>query len=237
MPAATRSEDTARLAAVAQGERRLTAIMFTDVVGYAALMGRDEKLAIASVEQSRALIKARVEAHAGRFLDYEGDGTLSTFASAVEAVAAATEIREAAIDLKLRIGVHVGDVIETGDQIMGDGVNVAARICALADSGQVHVSDTVYDQVRNQSGMQARCVGTPAMENVSRAMVVWSIGESDAQTGSAAGVSRASGKGRGFASASSVQRPLRRPALLAAGLALAAAKMCSPICSRRSCTM
>jgi pimeloyl-ACP methyl ester carboxylesterase len=183
--------------------------MFTDVVGYTAMMGRDEKLALASVEQSRALIRARVEAHAGRFLDYEGDGTLSTFASAVEAVAAATEIRDAAGDLNLRIGVHVGDVIENGDQIMGDGVNVAARICALADSGQVYVSDTVYDQVRNQSGMQARCVGTPSMKNVHREIVVGSIGESDERSGIGSGT---------VAPASSALRPLRRAALVAAGL-------------------
>ena len=188
--------------------------MFTDVVGYTALMGRDENLAIASVQQSRALIKARVEAHAGHFREYEGDGTLSTFASAVEAVAAATEIREAGTDLNLRIGVHDGDIVETGDQIMGDGVNVAARICALADGGQVYVSDTVYDQVRNQSGMQARNVGTPAMKNVSRAIVVWSIGETGERPDDTSGP---------VASASSALRPLRRGAFVAAGLIAAIA--------------
>jgi class 3 adenylate cyclase/pimeloyl-ACP methyl ester carboxylesterase len=162
--------------------RKLAAIMFTDLVGYTSLMGDDEQRAIAVVERSRVLIRSQVEAHGGRCLEHEGDGTLSIFPSAVEAVVAASDIQAAAARdaLELRIGVHVGDVIESGDRIVGDGVNVASRICSLASARQIYVSETVYDQVRNQRDFTGRRVGAPALKNVSRPVVVWSI-ETDAK--------------------------------------------------------
>jgi len=157
--------------------RRLTAIMFTDLVGYTALMGADEARALQIVERSRELIRGCVGEHAGRCLEYEGDGTLSTFGSAVEAVTCAAEIQSAALaeDLRIRIGLHVGDVIESGDRIVGDGVNVASRVCGLAEAGDIYVSETVYDQVRNQAGIEATRIGTPKMKNVNRSIVVWAL--------------------------------------------------------------
>jgi class 3 adenylate cyclase/pimeloyl-ACP methyl ester carboxylesterase len=158
-------------------ERRLAAIMFTDLVGYTALMGADERRAIDVVERSRELIRARVAAHGGRCLEHEGDGTLSVFASAVEAASCALEIQSEAAraEIGLHIGVHLGDVIDSGERVVGDGVNVAARICKLGEPGQVFVSEAVFDQVRNQRGMTAQRVGAPELKNVGRPIQVWSM--------------------------------------------------------------
>ncbi len=157
--------------------RRLTAIMFTDLVGYTALMGADEARALQIVGRSRELIRGCVDGHGGRCLEYEGDGTLSTFGSAVDAVTCAAEIQSAAVaeGLRIRIGLHVGDVIESGDRIVGDGVNVASRVCGLAEAGDIYVSETVYDQVRNQAGIEAKRIGAPKMKNVNRSIIVWSL--------------------------------------------------------------
>lgn len=162
---------------MAEGIRRLAAIMLTDLVGYTALMGADETRAIAVAERSRELIATRVAAHGGRCVEHEGDGTLSTFPSAVEAAGCAAEIRAAVSreGIALRIGLHVGDVIDSGGRIVGDGVNVTARICALAGAGEIYVSEAVYDQIRNQPGLAARRIGAPRLKNVSRPIPVWSI--------------------------------------------------------------
>lgn len=158
-------------------ERRLAAIMFTDFVGYTSMMGTDERRAIDAVEHSRELIRARVDAHGGRCVEHEGDGTLSVFPSAVEAAACALEIQAAAAreDIGLHIGVHLGDVIDSGERVVGDGVNVASRICKLAGAGEVYISEAVLDQVRNQSGMVAERVGAPDLKNVNRSVAVWSL--------------------------------------------------------------
>jgi class 3 adenylate cyclase/pimeloyl-ACP methyl ester carboxylesterase len=169
-----------------QPERRLVAILFTDMVGYTALMGTDERAAIATVEHSRALIGERVEAHGGNALEHEGDGTLSTFPSAVEAVSAALEIQDAAgaEEIALRIGIHVGDVMESETRVVGDGVNVASRVCALANAGEIFVSETVYDQVRNRPELVATRIGPQQLKNVNREVVVWRLTE---ESGDAAG--------------------------------------------------
>ena len=187
-------------------ERRLTAVMFTDLVGYTALMGRDETQALATVERSQALIRSCVEKHAGRYHEHEGDGTLSTFTSAVQAVAAAVEAQEAvhSAGIDVRIGIHIGDILTSDQRIAGDGVNVTARICAQADGGDIYVSETVYDQVRNQSGLQAQRIGAPPLKNVNRPIVIWSL-----RAGSDLDTSRP---------ASSPKSKLRRAAMFVGGL-------------------
>ena len=112
-------------------KRKLAAIMFTDMVGYTALMQKDESTARELIEMQRALMKPYVKKHGGEIIQFVGDGTFCMFDSAIEAVNAAIEIQkvmEVESELNLRIGIHVGDVVIEGDEVYGDGVNVASRI-------------------------------------------------------------------------------------------------------------
>ncbi len=129
-------------------KRKLAAIMFTDMVGYTALMQEDEDKARELIERHRAHMKPFVEKHDGEIIQYVGDGTFCRFDSAIEAVNTALEIQkvlELEPDINLRIGIHVGDVVVKGDEVYGDGVNVASRIEPLAESGGICVSGQVYD--------------------------------------------------------------------------------------------
>ena len=110
-------------------KRKLSAIMFTDMVGYTAMMQAKEAKARELIERHRELMKPLVEKHGGKILQYVGDGTFITFDSAIEAVNSALEIQKelkSDPDVNLRIGIHVGDVVVEGDEVYGDGVNVAS---------------------------------------------------------------------------------------------------------------
>src|SRR5712691_9309130 len=149
--------------------RRLAAIMFTDIAAYTALMGEDEQRARQVLERSRELLARLIPKFNGRLIEHVGDGSLSSFESAVEAVACAHEIQEALgedADPRLRIGIHVGDVIITNDGIIGDGVNVASRIHALAEPGGVCISEKVYDDIRNHPEIRAIFLGEKSLKNV-----------------------------------------------------------------------
>ena len=138
----------------ATATRRLAAILAADVVGYSRLMGADEE---GTHERFKAhlveLVDPKIREHHGRIVKTTGDGVLVEFASVVDAVRCAVEVQQAmperntgvAADnlIELRIGINLGDVIVEGDDLYGDGVNIAARIEALADAGSVFVSNTV----------------------------------------------------------------------------------------------
>src|ERR1700752_4409192 len=141
--------------------RRLTTILPTDVVGYSRLMGADEEGTLERLKAlRRALLDPKIAEHHGRIVNTAGDGMLVEFASVVDAVRCAVEVQQAmpernigaAADdrIELRIGINLGDVIVEGDDLYGDGVNIAARIEALADAGGVFVSNTVHDRVRDR---------------------------------------------------------------------------------------
>src|SRR6516162_7981354 len=141
--------------------RRLAAILAADVVGYSRLMGADEEGTLERLKALRGeLIDPEIAQHHGRIVKITGDGLLVEFASVVDAVRCAAEVQQAAPEwnagvaadrrIELRIGINLGDVIADGDDLYGDGVNIAARIEALADVGSVLVSGTVYDQVRDR---------------------------------------------------------------------------------------
>jgi adenylate cyclase len=142
-------------------ERRLTAILAADVVGYSRLMGADEEGTLERLKAlRRELVDPKIAEHHGRIVKITGDGMLVEFASVVDAVRCAVEVQQvmserntgiAAHDrIELRIGINLGDVIVEGDDLYGDGVNIAARIEALADPGGVFVSNTVYEHVRDR---------------------------------------------------------------------------------------
>jgi len=142
-------------------QRRLAAIVSADVVGYSRLMGVDEVGTLAAMRAHRAeLIDPKIAEHGGRIVKTMSDGLLLEFPSVVAATTCAIEAqtemaaRNDGVDedkrITFRIGVHVGDIIVEGDDILGDGVNVAARIEALAEPGGVAISGRVHDDVRDR---------------------------------------------------------------------------------------
>ena len=162
--------------------RELAAIMFSDIAGYTLVMGRDEERAMRALAEHRTLLRTLLPNFNGRLLGEIGDGTLSSFHSAVDAVNCAREVQAAARDspdLRLRIGIHLGDVLFTKDNAWGDGVNIASRIHALAPPGTICISEHVYDAVRNKPGMAARNLGQKRLKNVSHPMRVYVLSSRD----------------------------------------------------------
>ncbi len=158
--------------------RRLAAIMFTDIAGYTAVMGADEPKALRVLAQSRALVLQLLPQFHGTQIEDLGDGTLCSFQSALEAVQCARAIQESLRhdpDLRLRIGIHVGDVLFSSDQVIGDGVNVASRIHALAEPGGICMSEQVYDAIRNHPDIRATSLGERHLKNVNRAIKVYAL--------------------------------------------------------------
>ncbi len=159
-------------------KRKLAAIMFTDMVGYTALMQDDEPKARKLNERQREILAPLVKKHDGEVLQYVGDGTFCTFISAIEAVNCAIEVQWALIkekDIYLRIGIHVGDVVRKGEEIYGDGVNVASRIEPLAEPGGIFISGRVYDDIRNQPNMEAEYLGEKELKNVDHPIKIYCL--------------------------------------------------------------
>jgi len=158
--------------------RRLTTIMDIDVVGFSTMSARDEEHALSLLGSRMAAAQALVKHHRGRVFKLTGDGLLAEFASPVEAVRAALEIQEAmraANDqagpddqLVLRIGVNLGDVVESGDDLMGDAVNVAARLESIAKPGGICVSAAVYEQIEGKLTLGAEDMGEQHVKNIPR---------------------------------------------------------------------
>jgi class 3 adenylate cyclase/ABC-type transporter MlaC component len=164
-----------------QGTRKLVAILFSDIVGYTAAMGEDEERAIRAVSASRTLQRELVEKFRGEWIQTVGDGALCVFDSAVEAATCAVEIQRAfrAGDLRLHIGVHVGDVVmrQTGreTEVFGDGVNVASRLQDLAGPGEILVSERVYEDLANHRGLRFENRGERRLKNVRRPIRVFRV--------------------------------------------------------------
>ena len=167
-------------------ERRLAAIMSADVVGYSRLMEADEVGTLARLKSHReALIDCTISEHQGRIVKEMGDGLLVEFPSVVEAVRCAVEIQgemaarnaEVPQDRRIvfRIGINVGDVIVTGDDIHGDGVNVAARIEALTPPGGICISRSARDQVRDKLDIALEDLGEHQVKNIARPVRVFRV--------------------------------------------------------------
>lgn len=158
-------------------DRRLVAIMFTDIVGYTSMMQRDEKGAVDTIEQHRLILEKYTQKHQGEILQYYGDGSLSIFPSAIEAVECALEVQKDLIRLHipLRIGIHLGDVKIKGESIFGDGVNVASRVQSLGVSGSVLITDTIYHLIRNQSNVKTVSLGSFNLKNVDQPKFLYAL--------------------------------------------------------------
>jgi class 3 adenylate cyclase/tetratricopeptide (TPR) repeat protein len=160
--------------------RRLAAILAADVAGYSRLMGADEEGTLERLKAlRRELVDPKIAEHHGRIVKTTGDGLLVEFASVVDAVRCAVEVQQgmperntgvaAGTRIELRIGINLGDVIVEGDDLYGDGVNIAARIEALADAGGVFVSNTVHDHVRDRLPFVFEDLGEQQVKNIARA--------------------------------------------------------------------
>jgi adenylate cyclase len=160
-------------------ERRLAAILAADIAGYSRLMGVDEEGTLAQLKAHRKdLIDRKITEHRGRIVKTTGDGMLVEFFSVVNAVRCAVDVQRAMVErnrdvpaerrIQLRIGINVGDIIIDEDDIFGDGVNVAARLEALADPGGIMVSSIVHDQVRDKLNFGFEDLGAQAIKNIAR---------------------------------------------------------------------
>ena len=159
-------------------DRKLTAIMFTDIVGFTSLMRADEKKALNILYYNRQLLDPLIKKYNGEILKEMGDGTLNSFSSAIEAVRCALEIQETLEEvpaLNLRIGVHIGDVIDTGEDIFGDGVNIASRIQNLADPGGICISQAVNDSIQSQSDIRATSIGMRELKGIEGKQEIFSL--------------------------------------------------------------
>ena len=167
-------------------ERRLTAILAADVVGYSRLMGAHEAATLAALKTLRTgFIDPKVAEHQGRIVKLTGDGMLAEFPSVVSAVACAADVqrgmraRNAGVTqehrIEFRIGVNLGDVIVEDGDIFGDGVNVAARLESIAPVGGITVSQSVRDHVGNRLGLTFEDMGERRLKNIERPIRVYSI--------------------------------------------------------------
>jgi adenylate cyclase len=164
--------------------RRLAAILAADVAGYSRLMGADEEGTLERLKALRCdLVDPKVAEHHGRIVKTTGDGVLVEFASVVDAVRCAVEMQQterntgvaADTRIELRIGINLGDVIVEGDDLYGDGVNIAARVEALADPGGVFVSNTVYEHVRDRLPFDFQDLGEQQVKNIARPVRVYRV--------------------------------------------------------------
>lgn len=156
--------------------RKLTTILHADVCGYSRLMGQDEVGTLKQLKQSKALVEGFLDRHYGRVVNWTGDGLLAEFASVVESVECAVAIqkelksRNEPLDkdrrMEFRVGINLGDVIVDGDELFGEGVNIAARLQSIAPVGGVLVSGTAFDQVRGKLALDFDFMGRQQVKNI-----------------------------------------------------------------------
>jgi adenylate cyclase len=166
-------------------KRKLSAILSADVEGYTRLMSQDEVGTIRTLTAYREAIANLIEQYKGRVVDAPGDNLLAEFASVVDAVNCAVEIQRelaernaeipAARKMHFRIGINLGDVVEEGERIYGDGVNIAARIEGLAEGGGISISGTVYDQVQDKLGLEYESLGEKEVKNIAKPIRVYRV--------------------------------------------------------------
>src|SRR6266852_5018009 len=164
---------------VPRTERKLAAILAADVVGYSRLMGVDEEGTLSQLRgHRRALIDPKIREHHGRIVKTTGDGMLVEFASVVDAVRCAVEVQRGMAErnagvpaerrIEFRVGINLGDIIVEDQDIFGDGVNIAARLEALAEPGGICVGRAARDQVRDKLGFTFEDMGEQAVKNIAR---------------------------------------------------------------------
>jgi adenylate cyclase len=165
--------------------RKLAAIFAADVAGYSRLMGQDEIGTLRRLTACRAILDERIAAYRGRIFGSAGDRVVADFASAVDAVQCAVAVQEALAkeeQMHFRIGVHVGDVIVQGENLFGDGVNIAARLEALAEPGGICISGTVRDQIGTKLPLAFTDLGDQPVKNIAQPVRAYRVGGASAAT-------------------------------------------------------
>ena len=170
-------------------ERKLATILSADVAAYSRLMAEDEELTLRTFRGHKEVFEKLVELHRGRVFNTAGDAILAEFGSAVEAVRCATEIQAALRtrndqlpedrQVRFRIGVNLGDVMVQGQDLLGDGVNVAARLQGAAEPGGVCIAGSVYDQIRNKLSLSFTPLGEMSYKNIPQPVRTFAIAEAD----------------------------------------------------------
>lgn len=163
---------------MSESRRLLAAIMFTDIVGYTSLMGESEESALEILKKNRSIQKPIIEKYSGVILKEMGDGNLSRFDSALNAILSATEIQQNVrknTSYRLRIGIHLGDITIEDEDIFGDGVNIASRLESIAESGAIYVSDAIIKAIRGIETVKYAKIGSVLLKNVSEPVLVYYI--------------------------------------------------------------
>src|SRR5210317_393393 len=168
-----------------RAKRKLSAVLSADVKGYSRLMGQDEAGTVDRLKEYRALMTDLIQQYRGRVVDSPGDNILAEFASVVDATECAVIVQEALKNrnlelpddsrMEFRIGINLGDVIEDGERIYGDGVNIAARIESLTEGGGVCISGTSYDQVKNKLNLGYQNLGEHRVKNIAEPVRVYRV--------------------------------------------------------------
>jgi len=166
-------------------KRKLTAILSADVKGYSRLMGEDEEATVRTITAHRKVITSVIQKYRGRVVDSPGDNILAEFVSVVDAVQSAVEIQEVVRAknaelpderrMEFRIGINLGDVIQEGERIYGDGVNIAARVEGLADPGGICVSGSAYEQIENKLALGYDYIGEHIVKNIVKPIRVYKV--------------------------------------------------------------
>jgi adenylate cyclase len=223
-------------------ERKLITILAADVAGYSAMMGRDEPGTLTQLKASRELMAEEITRHRGRIFGAAGDSLLAEFSSVVNAVECAVRIQRRLAErnahlpeearMRFRIGINLGDVLVEGDDLFGEGVNIAARLQALAEPGGILISGAVFEQVRTKLSLTFDALGPQAVKNITEPVSAWRVvldpdaetrlGPSGPRTSVGAGAAPFAGAGAVAdpvpASPRSRWQRLQRPVLLAAVL-------------------
>jgi len=164
--------------------RQLAAIMFTDIVGYTALMGDDEQKAFSILNKNRQIQKPLIENYGGKWIKELGDGVIATFSNVTDAVLSAISIQQSCAEipgLKLRIGIHLSEVVFENDDVFGDGVNIASRIQAIAPSGAIWISDAVQKNIFNKKGLETTFIREERLKNVKNPISIYEVDIATAQ--------------------------------------------------------
>jgi len=166
-------------------KRKLTTILSADVVGYSRLMEDNEELTVRTLNTNRKVMTTLIEQHRGRLVDMTGDNLMAEFGSVVDALKCAMDIQQELAGrnaelpyerkMEFRIGVNVGDVVEEGDRIYGDGVNIAARVESLAEAGGICISGRVYDHVENKLDYEYEFMGEQRVKNISKPVRLYRV--------------------------------------------------------------
>jgi adenylate cyclase len=166
-------------------KRKLTAILSADVKGYSRLMGEDEEATVRTITAHRKVITSVIEKYRGRVVDSPGDNILAEFVSVVDAVQSAVEIQEVIRAknaelpedrrMEFRIGINLGDVIQEGERIYGDGVNIAARVEGLAEAGGICISGSAYEQIENKLALGYDYIGEHTVKNIVKPIRVYKV--------------------------------------------------------------